>query len=124
MLYSHEMVSLLQQLRSRIQSEFGLKLRLTDPDLLTSLGDLGHRSRDPFTRDTIVKLMSMAEIPYSIAPKPRNSKPKQDLETPPKTTTITYRGQKIQKLASESEDDASPRTVASKQVYRGQVVSK
>ncbi len=97
MLYSHEMVSLLQQLRSRVQSEFGLRLRLTDPDLLASLADLGHRSRDPFTRDTIVNLMKMAGIPYSLTPKPAKNSAEQTLEADPKTTTITYRGQKIQK---------------------------
>lgn len=120
MFYSNEMVNLLQQLRSRVQSEFGLRIRLADPDLLSCLGDLGHRSRDPFTRKTIVELMRLAELPYEISPKPRQKSEPTEVAEPAKTTEITYRGQKIVK---DSTTPQSAQSRPSKQIYRGQVVN-
>ncbi|WP_372758768.1 hypothetical protein [Litorivivens sp.] len=114
MFYSHEMVALLQQLRLPIQSEFGVRIRLADPDLLLSLGDIGHRSRNPFTRNTITKLMRLAEIPYA------SSVDTTENAAQTRTTEITYRGQKISKQATPTAEPAQAKH--SKQIYRGQVV--
>lgn len=120
MFYSNEMVNLLQQLRSRVQSEFGVRIRLADPDLLTFLGDLGHRSRDPFTRKTIVELMQLAELPYEISPKPRQKSEPNEMSETAKATEITYRGQKIVKA---SHTPPSVHSRQRKQIYRGQRVN-
>ncbi|CAA0088575.1 Uncharacterised protein [Zhongshania aliphaticivorans] len=123
MVYSSEMVALLQQLRSRIFAEFGMRIRLADPELLTSLGDIGKRSRDPFTRKTVVQIMSMAGIPFQLEPPVKavenEATEKRDV------TEITYRGTKIyreKELPTESKL-ASTRS-QTKQMYRGQIVYK
>jgi primosomal protein N' len=134
MAYSPEMVSLLQQLRSRIFAEFGMKIRLVDPDLLQTLGSLGKKSRDPFTRKTVVKIMELGDINYDIddtetqknkaalASKPEqlpeNSNSGQDF------STVTYRGNKVSRKKVEAPTPAktSENLKPSKRMYRGQVV--
>lgn len=134
MAYSPEMVSLLQQLRSRIFAEFGMKIRLVDPDLLQTLGSLGKKSRDPFTRKTVVKIMELGDINYDIddtdtqknkaalAAKPEplleNSNSGQDF------STVTYRGNKVSRKKVETPVPAKTfeNLKPSKRMYRGQVV--
>lgn len=134
MAYSPEMVSLLQQLRSRIFAEFGMKIRLVDPDLLQTLGSLGKKSRAPFTRKTVVKIMELGDINYDIddtetqknkaalaakpEPLPENSNSGQDF------STVTYRGNKVsrKKVEAPAPAKASENLKPSKRMYRGQVV--
>ena len=91
-MYSPEMVTLLQQLRARIFAEFGTKIRLADPQLLPSLGDIGKRSRDPFTRKTVVEIMSLAGIPFQLE---TATKPVAKDINARQATEVTYRGTKI-----------------------------
>ena len=122
MVYSPEMVALLQQLRARIFAEFGTKIRLADPNLLTSLGDLGKRSRDPFTRKTVVEIMALGGIPFQLETKTTSS---QEDITERHTTEVTYRGTKVfreKELPSHSQ--VSSERQQSRQMYRGQVVYK
>ena len=44
MLYTPEMVSRLQKLRSRLYAEFGIRIRLADPELLDILSALAPRA--------------------------------------------------------------------------------
>ena len=140
MVYSPEMVALLQQLRSRVQAEFGVKIRLVDPNLLPSLGQMGHKSRDPFTRKTIVKVMEMAEIPYKLEDKAPQRVPAQvpgsyqapgsyqDTGSNSGSREMTYRGTKIYRdKPLPPQHNAGSGTMSSpvkKQMYRGQVVNK
>ena len=112
MVYSPEMVTLLQQLRNRIYAEFGTRIRLAD---------LGKRSRDPFTRKTVVEIMSMAGIPFQLEP----SKVAANSDHARQTTEITYRGTKIyrdKELPAHSQ--VSVERQQTRQMYRGQVVHK
>ncbi|CAA0108700.1 Uncharacterised protein [Zhongshania aliphaticivorans] len=121
MVYSPEMVTLLQQLRNRIYAEFGTRIRLADPELLTALADLGKRSRDPFTRKTIIEIMSLAGIPFQLEP----TKAVANSENPHHITEITYRGTKIyrdKELPAHSPVSADRQKT--RQMYRGQVVHK
>ncbi|GAB3381377.1 hypothetical protein NCG89_01575 [Spongiibacter taiwanensis] len=127
MAYSPEMVSLLQQLRSRIFAEFGMKIRLVDPELLSTLGQLGKKSRDPFTRKTVVKIMELGDIDYDIDDvdgKARKAAPVEDEVE--ESSTMTYRGSKIPKPKAAPAVAAAEPTAGRqvKQVYRGQVIYK
>lgn len=117
MVYSAEMVTRLQKLRSRIFAEFGIKIRLADPDLLDELAALGPRSRDGFTRTTIEELMALAGRAYA-----------KDgaVDTPSATAAeLIYRGSRVSKPPGGATVAASvPERRATKQVYRGQVVYK
>lgn len=133
MVYSPEMVALLQQLRSRIHAEFGVKIRLVDPELLASLGQMGQKSRDPFTRKTIVQVMELADIPYKLDEKATKATPQPPAgaagqASDSEGTEMTYRGTKIYRekpFASQPSgaSEAMPSPVR-KQMYRGQVVNK
>lgn len=128
MVYSPEMVALLQQLRSRIFAEFGTRIRLADPELLTTLGGLGKKSRDPFTRKTVVEIMKLGGLPFELEPAPSSPVVEKSVEQ----IEIMYRGNKIlrnkaQNSAAAAEDgvpagSTGPRQ--SRQMYRGQVVYK
>ncbi len=131
MTYSPEMVMLVQQLRSRIRAEFGVKIRLVDPELLPTLGEMGKKSRDPYTRKTVAELMSLAGISArpSAAPPSQPLPQQHEADEGAKLTEITYRGRKIYKEANGELRSAPPSAEVSrpntpKQMYRGQVVNK
>lgn len=139
MAYSPEMVSLLQQLRSRIFAEFGMKIRLADPQLLTLVGDLGKKSRDPFTRKNVVRIMELGGIAYDIddTEKRRAAIKKQADEeaaaaamAEAELSEITYRGKKVIRKRAEAvapmptANAASVPQKGTRQMYRGQVVYK
>ena len=115
MMYSPEMLHRLQQLRSRIYAEFGVRIRLADPALLDQLAELGPTSRDPFARKTIAEVMSLAGRPLLF---------KDEKEAADGYKEITYRGRKLE-VARDAppSSDALPAS-GSKRVYRGQVVNK
>ncbi|MEX1670194.1 hypothetical protein AB4876_14840 [Zhongshania guokunii] len=123
MVYSPEMVTLLQQLRSRIFAEFGTRIRLADPELLTAVGELGKKSRDPFTRKTVIEIMKLGGIPFQIEVQgSATAAPSRD----PQSIEMTYRGAKIlrDKASDPSAGNALPADRQSRQMYRGQVVYK
>lgn len=130
MVYSPEMVALLQQLRSRIFAEFGTRIRLADPELLTTLGGLGKKSRDPFTRKTVVEIMKLGGLPFELEQSTKSSTPavKKNLDQ----IEIMYRGSKVlrdkaQSSAAAAEDGVTAGSTGqrqSRQMYRGQVVYK
>lgn len=108
MLYTSEMVSRLQKLRSRLYAEFGIRIRLADPELLDILSALAPRTRDPISKNTIGELLSLAG---------RESAEKKSLEA---ITEITYRGHKI----PSTDEQQNPAPGAKKHVYRGRVFYK
>lgn len=124
MVYSPEMVTLLQQLRHRVFAEFGTRIRLANPELLTILGELGKRSRDPFTRKTVVEIMALAGIPFHLESDTElasNKKAEDRL-----VTEVTYRGIKIshKDKRDSPQQHVSKTPQVSRQIYRGQVVKK
>ena len=130
MVYSPEMVALLQQLRSRIFAEFGTRIRLADPELLTTLGGLGKKSRDPFTRKTVVEIMKLGGLPFELEQAPTPSSPV--VEKSVEQIEIMYRGNKILRNKAQNSAAAAEGGVTvgstgqrqSRQMYRGQVVYK
>jgi hypothetical protein len=129
MVYSPEMVALLQQLRSRIFAEFGTRIRLVDPEVLTTLASLGKKSRDPFTRKTVVEIMKLAGLPFELEASVKPSSP--GLAKDEHQIEIMYRGSKILRnkalnYAAAGDDVAAAPTGQrqTKQMYRGQVVYK
>lgn len=128
MVYSPEMVALLQQLRSRIFAEFGTRIRLADPELLTAVGEFGRKSRDPFTRKTVIEIMKLGGLPFDIA---YSTKPSfSGAEKNPGQVEIMYRGTKVFRdkgrgVAAEDVHTGAPSEQRqSRQMYRGQVVYK
>jgi hypothetical protein len=124
MVYSPEMVTLLQQLRHRVFAEFGTRIRLADPELLSVLGELGKRSRDPFTQKTVVEIMALAEIPFHLKSAGKSADNKKTEGRLP--TQVTYRGIKISRdenvPSTKSQSSTDPQVI--RQMYRGQVVNK
>lgn len=96
-MYSPEMVTLLQQLRSRIFAEFGTRIRLAEPNLLDTVAELGRLSRDPFTQKTVAAVMELAGIPFFLGTEKSTlsavASPDKDLGA----VAMTYRGAKIYK---------------------------
>jgi hypothetical protein len=124
MVYSPEMVALLQQLRSRIFAEFGARIRLADPNLLDTVAELGKRSRDTFTQKTVTEVMALAGIPFIIGAEKSTLSavvsPGKDLEP----VAMTYRGAKVYKDKPLDARAISQTPKPSRQMYRGQVVYK
>lgn len=113
MLYSHEMVNLLQQLRSRVMAEFGIRIRLADPSLLESLRDIGLATRDSVTRQAIGEVLRLADLCA-----PGSS------EAATAAKVNYYRGQPLPGDDSEPVVDKPPlRQSGAKRIYRGQIVS-
>jgi len=122
MVYSPEMVALLQQLRSRIFAEFGTRIRLADPELLSAVGDMGKKSRDPFTRKTVVEIMKLAGIPFQIEP---SSSAAPAVVRNTQSVEIMYRGTKILRdTVSDTIRTDNSAERHTRQMYRGQVVHK
>ena len=126
MVYSPEMVALLQQLRSRIFAEFGTRIRLADPELLNAVGLLGKKSRDPFTRKTVVEIMKLGGVPFDLEYSAKTPSPA--VVEDPNQVEITYRGIKVlrNKLPESAPTLADGPVVdrQSKHTYRGQLVYK
>lgn len=115
MMYSPEMLHRLQQLRSRIYAEFGVRIRLADPGLLDQLAELGPSSRDPFARKTIAEVMSLAGRPLLF---------KDEKEVAEGYKEITYRGRKLEVAREAPPAAEAASSTGTKRVYRGQVVNK
>ena len=127
MLYSQEMVNLLQQLRSRILAEFGVRIRLADPELFPSLIQMGRKSRDRMTVETIKTLLKLADMDVDLTPVPAPSSAPGGAVSPAAATEVTYRGNKIARDSDSQTGDAAEaarRSAVTRQVYRGQVVYK
>ncbi len=124
MLYSSEMVALLQQLRARILAEFGVRIRLADPELLPSLVGFAKKSRDRMTVDAITRLLALAGLEAELSP-PRMLAQNQAAAP----TEVTYRGSKLSRTSTPGAAELDPaytgaKSSSSRQVYRGQVVVK
>lgn len=110
MLYSADMLRHLQQLRPRIYSEFGVRIRLADPDLLDQLSVLWRRSRDPFARKCMAQVLSQAG----------RTLPEMDSKPPALNTPVTYRGVTVAPQSAAERPHSS--RGSHKRVYRGRPV--
>ena len=107
---SKEMIDLLQQLRKRLRSEFGVELKLSQPDIVQSILECVKKSHDQRTQLLFADLEDMMGLELM------GGAPEQD-ETAP--TKRMYRGQPIADTALHGTGiDNRP-----KRIYRGQVVA-
>ncbi len=113
MLYTPEMVNRLQQLRATIYTEFGIRIRLADPELLDMLSALGERCGDEALRHAIEEVLIMAGRKLDRAPSAGSLISIKE---------ITYRGQKM--TVDGGVVDASSTAAVTPRVYRGRVFYK
>lgn len=102
-----------QQCRRLIQMEFGVKLHLTEHDLVGQLETFAARSRSDTLARTWADLKeAVPELADAVA------------EAFPQNTKRTYRGQPIadSEPATKGIDDEPPQPRKTKVIYRGQVV--
>lgn len=112
---SKEMIDLLQQLRKRLRSEFGVDLKLSQDDIVPRILELVENSKDQKT----LLLFADLEDMMGVSLREKTSEP----EAPAKATSDSapkriYRGQVVA--------DPTPQVAQSqvtKRIYRGQVVA-
>jgi len=112
---SKEMIDLLQQLRKRIRSEFGVDLKLSQPDVIERLLDCVNKSHDQRTLLLFADLEHLMGVSFE---HPSEEAPHTD-----KHETVirrVYRGQVIEERPARHEPDPQS---TSKRIYRGQVVA-
>lgn len=102
-------LKLVHQCRRLIQTEFGIKLHLTDTQLTDQLASYADRSRSNQLRQTWNRLKE--EIP-GYDPQPESEEP----------TRRVYRGQPIAEPGKENTDQAEAPAPKRQVIYRGQVV--
>ncbi|NVK39304.1 MAG: hypothetical protein HWE18_15360 [Gammaproteobacteria bacterium] len=106
-----DMIDIMQQLRKRLRSEFGVELKLSQPDIVQNILALVSKSHDQRTLLLFADLEDMMGIELRV-----RTEPAEEAQTSAKRV---YRGQVIPDVASESAAaDNRP-----KRIYRGQVVA-
>lgn len=116
---SKEMIDLLQQLRKRLRSEFGIELKLSQDDIVQKILHYVEKSKDQKTLLLFADLEDMMGISLprsAVSPSPVKE-PEPEHGQASKTKRV-YRGQVIEDEPSfqPSKKDAPVR------MYRGQVV--
>jgi|GEM_PF-2340440 len=114
---SKEMIDLLQQLRKRLRSEFGVELKLSQDDIVQQILLHVEKSKDQKTLLLFADLEDMMGI--SLPRSAAAAKTPEPAPIAPTKTKRIYRGHVI-------EDDVAaapiPSANAPKRMYRGQVV--
>ena len=106
---SKDMIDVMQQLRKRLRSEFGVELKLSQPDIVQNILELVTKSHDQRTQLLFADLEDMMGIELSVRSEPEHDAPAKRM----------YRGQPIPDNKSHSGmTDQRP-----KRIYRGQVVA-
>ncbi|EAT12755.1 hypothetical protein HF888_13250 [Bermanella marisrubri] len=114
---SKEMIDLMQQLRKRIRSEFGVDLRLSQPDVVERLLELVNKSHDQKTLLLFADLEDMMGISFE-----HPTQEKQESSDQHETIIRrVYRGQVIEERPARNESQA--KSASGKRIYRGQVVA-
>ena len=107
---SKDMIDIMQQLRKRLRSEFGVELKLSQPDIVQSIMSHVSKSHDQRTQLLFADLEDMMGVELM-------GRSEEKVDTP--TTKRMYRGQPIEDTpVSAGIVDNRP-----KRIYRGQVVA-
>ncbi|WP_283788183.1 hypothetical protein QNI23_002680 [Bermanella sp. WJH001] len=107
---SKDMIDIMQQLRKRLRSEFGVELKLSQPDIVQSILNYVSKSHDQRTQLLFADLEDMMGVELM-------GRSEEKSEVP--TTKRMYRGQPIEDASmSAALVDNKP-----KRIYRGQVVA-
>ena len=106
---SKDMIDIMQQLRKRLRSEFGVELKLSQADIVQNILQYVSQSHDQRTQLLFADLEDMMGIELM-------DRSSEVIEEKPVTSKRMYRGQPI---------PDEPARVASrpKRIYRGQVVA-
>lgn len=116
MQYTKSMIDLIRQLRKQLQLEFGVKVRISDPDLLSHMCDHYRRTDNRTTKALIKELLQQAGSSWF---------EKITLLDRPAADAKMYRGQTI--LTEQRKDgnqQAAQKSSSSVRIYRGRVVSQ
>lgn len=106
-----DMIDIMQQLRKRLRSEFGVELKLSQPDIVKHILELVSKSHDQRTLLLFADLEDMMGIQLMAR--------SETAEETPVSTKRMYRGQPIPDSGSQAmSTDTRP-----KRIYRGQVVA-
>ncbi|MGR6871109.1 hypothetical protein ACU6U9_02105 [Pseudomonas sp. HK3] len=109
---SKDMIDVMQQLRKRLRSEFGVELKLSQPDIVQSILECVKKSHDQRTQLLFADLEDMMGLELM------GGVPEQD-NTNTAPTKRMYRGQPIADTPLHGAGaDHRP-----KRIYRGQVVA-
>ncbi len=106
-----DMIDIMQQLRKRLRSEFGVELKLSQPDIVQNILELVNKSHDQRTLLLFADLEDMMGIQLMAR--------SETVENSQASAKRMYRGQAI-------PDSGSPAMAADtrpKRIYRGQVVA-
>jgi len=111
MTYTKPMIDLVQELRKRLNQELGVKVRISDPDLLTHMCEYYRRSANEATQSLIKELLGMAGKAWlDIVSGPAKS-----------PTGKMYRGQPV--LTDKPPvSKGGGNSTAKPRMYRGQIV--
>ena len=115
---SKEMIDLLQQLRKRLRSEFGVELKLSQDDIVQQILLHVEKSKDQKTLLLFADLEDMMGISL-----PRSAAAAKTPESAPIAPTKTKRVYRGQVIEDEIPPVSSTHASAPKRMYRGQVVA-
>lgn len=107
---SKDMIDVMQQLRKRLRSEFGVELKLSQADIVQHILEYVSKSHDQRTQLLFADLEDMMGIELMT-----RSAPKHEDKL---VTKRIYRGQVMPDPVSSTHSDNRP-----KRIYRGQVVA-
>jgi len=106
---SKDMIDIMQQLRKRLRSEFGVELKLSQADIVQNILEYVSKSHDQRTQLLFADLEDMMGLELM-----KRSEP--EVEDKPASKRM-YRGQPIPDEPARSSDSRP------KRVYRGQIVA-
>ncbi|GAA6135668.1 hypothetical protein NBRC116188_24580 [Oceaniserpentilla sp. 4NH20-0058] len=109
---SKDMIDIMQQLRKRLRSEFGVELRLSQADIVQNILEYVSKSHDQRTQLLFADLEDMMGIDLM----PRSAAQMDD--KPTASGKRVYRGQVMPDPIPAARRDTRP-----KRIYRGQVVA-
>lgn len=115
------MIDLMQQLRKRVRSEFGVDVKLSQPDVIQQLLALVDKSHDQKT------LLLFADLEDMMGVTLEHSEASSEVDDNPETSTIirrVYRGQVIEERAArKGPSTGHVASQVTKRIYRGQEVA-
>lgn len=109
---SKEMIDLLQQLRKRLRSEFGVDLKLSQDDIVPRILQLVETSKDQKT----LLLFADLEDMMGVSLREKAAEPSEPVTTASAPKRI-YRGQVVADPVPQAQSQVT------KRIYRGQVVA-
>ena len=117
------MIDLMQQLRKRVRSEFGVDVKLSQPDVIQQLLALVDKSHDQKTLLLFADLEDMMGVTLEHS----HSEASSEVDDDPETSTIirrVYRGQVIEERAArKGPSTGHVASQVTKRIYRGQEVA-